>query len=106
MSTLFATFSLLSMVVSTIASIGCIWFAAKVVGAREASFGRCAVAGVVSMLVVIAGLLLLGPVRGLLVAPLLMLVALKFILDTSFLAAFIIGVLTIAFQTGLRKLME
>ncbi|WP_431264106.1 hypothetical protein ACQ859_00245 [Roseateles chitinivorans] len=105
MSTLFATFSLLSMVVSTIASFGCIWFAAKIVGANEASVGRCAAAGVVSVLVVIAGVMLLGPLRGLLVAPLLMLVAFKFILDTSFLAAFIIGVLTIAFQTGLRKLL-
>lgn len=105
MSTLPATFSLLNLVASTIGSIGCIWIAAKIVGATEASFARCALAGIASVLVVVAGVMLLGPLRGLLVAPLLMLVVFKFILDTSFLGAFIIGVLTVAFQTLLNKVL-
>lgn len=99
-----ATFNLANFFISLFGSIGCVWFAAKIVGAGESGFVRCALAGLLAVLLVIGGVMALGPLRGLLVAPLLMLLVFKFILDTSFVGALIIGVLTVAFQVGLNKL--
>lgn len=81
-----------------------IWFAAKIVGAGKSEL--LPVAAAVLAGGIISGLLIwsLG-LKALLIMPFVYLGIYKFYLETSFLGAFILCVLGLAFQAALNKLL-
>lgn len=81
-----------------------VWFAAKIVGAGKSEFLPVAAAviagGIISVLLIWS----LG-LKALLIMPFVYLGIYKFYLDTSFLGAFILCVLGLAFQAALNKFL-
>lgn len=79
-----------------------VWFAAKVVGAGRQEFLRVAAALVLA--IVLAGMVLgVAGGWGLLLAPLVVVVTLSRMLETSYLGAFVLCVLALAFQVAISK---
>lgn len=80
-----------------------VWMAAKVVGAGRQEFGRVAGALVLAMVLVIGLALVVGGWIVLL-APLVVLMTFSKLLETSYVGAFALCVLALAFQALMAKM--
>lgn len=80
-----------------------VWLAARIVGAGRPEFLR--VMGALLLATVLACVLLyFKPLMGVLVAPLIFVFVFAKVLETSYLGAFILCVLAVAFQACIAKL--
>ena len=90
-----------------IAAIGTapIWFAAKVVGAEQATVVRSALAMLLTVVGTFVSLVIVGSAAFVLV-PIICVVIFKYVLDTSFLGAFILMIIAWTASWAIGKLFQ
>lgn len=103
MSALGIAISIPLIALSVALSVLPVWFAAKVVGAGRQEFLRVAFALVLATVIAFA-LLMVSVGWGLLIAPVVFVVVFSRVLETSYLGAFVLCVLAVAFQAAVSKL--
>jgi hypothetical protein len=81
-----------------------VWLAAKVTGAGQATLLRAAAALLAGTVVAFVALMATGP-WAMILAPLGYLLSFKFIMDTSFLGAVLLGILALAGYAAMDKVM-
>ena len=96
--------SLPLIALALVLSVVPVWIAAKVVGTGRQEFLRVALALAVATVLAVALLMTLSIGWGLLLAPIVFVLTFSWLLETSFVAAFVLCLLSMAFQVVLSKL--